>query len=225
MPYSFLQVVNKVLRETREIAGDQSELTSFNDSARQARINVARQSWIKAIQELFDLDGTPVPEESKTATITLVEGTALNDWGRVYTLPTDLIIVRFPLINESNGYTIKEYCGGFEAMRKEQLQPRNYKGRPEFGCIDPEGGQLRVDVDPDSSAAGLEYVLYYDRYIKPFHEFDTLPFDDNVADAMVDVVAQLYNRKMKQTFDIGAYNESFARAARQLSREQVRDRW
>lgn len=225
MAYTFLQLVNKTLREAREISGDQSELTSFEDSARSARIDIARQAWLEVVQEVFDLVPVPMPQATKTATVTLVEGTSSNDWGREYQLPGDLVTIRWPLINEDKGYTIEEYPGGFEGMRKDQLQPRQFTGRPLFGCIEPVRGYLRVETDPTSDDAGIAYQLYYNRYIKPYHSFDTMPFADNVADALVPCSAQLYNRRMKQTFDAGIFNVNLGRAARQLTKTPIRDSW
>jgi hypothetical protein len=225
MAYSFLQVVNKTLQKARELGGDSNLLTTFDDSARQTRINIARQAWLTVIQELFDLRDEPFPQESKTSTITLVEGTSSNDWGREYDLPADFTLLRFPLINETNGYTICEYPGGYDKMREDQLQPRQFKGRPEYACISPMTGALRMDTDPQSEDAGIVYQLYYDRYIKPYNEFDLLPFADNIADALVPATVEIYNRDMKQSFDQARYAMEFARAARQLSRVQGSNTW
>jgi len=182
MAQSLLDLVNEVLRKAGFITGESGLLTSLTDAARQVEIDIAKRNWNTAISELYSLSKVPYPQEEKTATITLITGQ------REYTLPSDLVQIRFPLIFEADQHRVDEYPGGFERLRVDQLDPSNWTGRPTFAVISPINDKLRFDYEPTSAENGDQYTLYYDRELFLDVAADTVAFSDVVARHMVEVV-------------------------------------
>lgn len=108
MSKTLLDGVNDVLVKMKKIEGDSSALTSLSNSPLQTYIDTAVMAWNEAIDELYSVDGVAKPKEQGLTTVTLVAS------DRDYTLPTDLIQIQWPLINEATGDEIFEYSGGYE---------------------------------------------------------------------------------------------------------------
>lgn len=214
MAYTFLQAINMSMKRVGEIAGDQGELVSFDDSARQPKVDVMRQVWNEALHHLYSTINVPMPKQMSVQNITL----ALNE--REYDLPTDFIEIDWPLINESDGQVINCYVGGWRQMRRDQLQPDTYTGLPYWAVVSPVTGKLRMDRAPTSSEAGRVYVLSYFKRLRLYHTFDAFPFNDMVVDALVPAVAEGYRDDYQNTFNGAKYRKHFAQAARMLGPER-----
>ena len=145
---------------------------------------------------------------------------------RDYALPSNLIQIRWPLIDETNGQYISEYPGGYDQIVIDQIFPDNYHGLPHLGAIRTTDGQLYVDFIPQSAENGRVYTLRYDKDLSLSTATDTFPFDDVVFRALVPAVAEMWKRdKRAQEYSPRAYNKYMAQAVRYLSKEQEDDTW
>ncbi len=183
MVQSLLNMTNEVLRKTGFITGESGLLTSLTEAARQVEIDLVKRNLNTAISELYSLSRIPLPQEERTATITLVDGQ------REYVLPSNLVQIRYPIIFEADMHRVNEYPGGFERLRVDQLDPSNFTGRPTAAVISPINGKLRFNFEPTSSEDGDVYTLYYDRDLFLDVAADVVPFPDVVSRHMVEVVA------------------------------------
>jgi len=219
MAKTLLNGVNDVLRRAKGLQGEAGELSSLTDSARQVEIDEIVNQWNIGISTLFDLPNEPVINEAATASLTFVDGT------REYTTPSDLLLIRWPLINTTDGQTIYEYPGGFDQMRIDQLIPSNYTGLAQFAVIEPILGKIRLDTTPTSVEAGNVYTITYDKSLIMAVAADIMPFDDNVYQAMTSVVLQLYTRERRGRFDGAVFRSSLSLATRLAQKLSRPTRW
>src|SRR5512143_2296180 len=182
---TFLDGVNAVLMRAGILAAD-GLLPTFDDTAKQIYIDLAMTTWNETVDEVCNLMGVPHSGETGSSTVTLVSGQ------REYDLPSDLVQLRWPLIDQTNGYTIKEYPGGYETMRIEQEIPSDWTGLPYFAAINPTTSDLRMDRAPTSDEAGISYAMIYDNDLWMTDETDAFPFSDSVYRALVPVVTELW---------------------------------
>jgi hypothetical protein len=216
---TFLQGVNDVLNRVH-VTSVNGAITSFTDSGRQVYIDLAIQLWNEAIDELYQITGQPRVQETAVTNITLVLGQ------REYDLPTNFVHIRWPLIDETNGYEICAYPGGYEAMRREQLQPSQWTGLPMFAAINPTTGDLRMDRAPDDDSAGLVFVLLYDKNNGMSAATDVIPVpNDPCYRALVGAIAEVWELRKRDDFDQGMFRASLARAASFMSQTPRREHW
>ena len=218
MSSTLLDGVNEVLKRASIIDADGGELTTLTDSARQVWIDCAIQCWNEVVDELFTLTEQPKPTRFAEGTITLVAGT------RAYSLST-ASRVYFPFREDTNGYRIEEYTGGYQQLVDSQLVPANYTGRPLWACIRPTDGKLYCDRIPDSGDAGLVYTYGYETDAGLAAAADTFPFSDSVFRALVPAVTAFWSRDQKRNYDSEVASLSFARAARLLRLTPARTSW
>lgn len=218
MSHTLLNGVNDVLTRVHIVAGD-ATLSSLTDSSKQNAIDVTVQMWNEAIDELYSTARLPKPTQLGETTITLATST------RNYVLPTDLLRVRWPLLDETNGRYIVEYPDGYMQMISDQPFPANYTGVPFNATVRPTDGELYLDRSPTSKENGLVYKLRYDKELVLSLATDTFPFKDVVYRAMVPAVAQLFNGERKGKFDEAVFNASIGRASRYLIETQPRGVW
>lgn len=216
---TLLDGVNDVMKRAGWIAGDNQALTTLTDSPRQHIVDVTVQVWNEAIDTLYDQSRMPKSQELGTVDITLV----LDQ--REYTLPTDMVQLRWPGHDEIKGHYILEYPGGYLALRHVQPIPADFKGQPQLGTINPENGLLYFDFIPQAPEVGLVYTFKYDKDLVLILAADTMPFSDAVFRAMVPAVSQLLRRDMKNDFDSGIFADQIGQAARFLNQKQLRDKW
>lgn len=216
MAKSLLNCVNEVLKKVKVIAGDAGELTSLTDSGRQIYIDNAVQAWNEATDQLYSVSNKPLPKEIGEATITL------NNNDRDYSLKTDLVQLRWPFIDETNGRIIQEYPGGYVSLVSSQLIPSNHTGMPYYAAIRPTDGKLYLDAIPTASEVGLVYKYRYDKDLSLSSAASTVPFNDATFRAMVPAVAELWKRGQNQSFDAEIYNMSIGRASRLMTNVQQR---
>ena len=220
MALTLLNAVNETLKRVNLIQGDTGVLTDLTDSAKQHWIDSHVQLWNEVVDELYRLHGAAFSTEASTANVTLVTST------REYTLETDLLSIYWPLINETDGDRIWEYPGGYNQMRKDQLQPSQWTGQPLFAAINPATNKLRMDRAPTAAENGDVYVMFYKKTIQLSLAADTFPFHDEVVRALVPVVATAYKLEDRRD-DSSAISgvPGFARAVQLLTQNEPRDSW
>lgn len=216
---TLLQGVNEVLKRVSIIAGDVGELASLVDSPRQVFIDTAVQAWNEVIDRLYSQTGQPLPKVLKETTITLADGV------RNYALPADLTRVYFPLIDETNGFTIEEYPGGYLGLVADQPIPSQRVGRPLHAVVRPTDMNLYMDATPTSEEAGSVYTLRYDGDVSLSSASDTFPFSDAVFRALVPAVAEIWRRNRNKAFSESILVQSLGTASQFLSAQPQRSSW
>ena len=214
---TLLDAVNEILRKKGLIAGDASLLGSLTDSARQASIDLAIQVVNEGIDEVYSTASISLPNQMASSTLTLITNT------RDYVLPTDLVRLRYPLIDRSNTQFIMEYANGYEGILLVDPQ-QIFTGLPHFGAIRQTDGHLFVDRIPTVNENGRVYNFVYDKDTVLTAAADTVPFNNAVFRAMVPAWAQMWEReKRTQAFDAPTFKASIGRAARLLTQKPARE--
>lgn len=218
MAKTLLNAVNEVLKRANEIAGDAAALTTLTDSARQHPIDLCVQVINEGMDELYSATGKPQPQEQKQGTITLVTDT------RQYALASDLVTMRWPLIDKTNTQFIEQYPGDYNDML--MLDPeQDDTGLPYYGSISPVNGYLHLDRAPTSVENGRVYTYQYDKDLVMAAAADTVPFSNAAFRAMVPVWVQLYKREKRNEFDSELYRTNLGRAARFVTMIEPRSSW
>ena len=219
MAINFLTAVNESLKRAGVIEGATGELTSFEDSPIQTSVDRMLQIWNELLVFCYNITGEPFPTETIQSTITIV------DQQREYDLPTNLLRINYPLINEDNGQQIFKFRGGFTRMRRLQLQPDNFTGRPIRATINPSTGKLRMDTIPQSDDAGEIYQLYYDaeQFVK--FENDTFPFPDTSVRQLVSAAAAVWRDDKGQGVNGQVARQNLAVAISLIPKSQLRQRY
>lgn len=215
MAQTLLDGINEVLKRVGVIDGDDAALTATTDAARQRTIDVAIQCINEGVDELYSATDLPMPTEQKESTFTLVQGT------RSYALESDLVQLRWPLIDKSNNQYLFRFPGGYNDILI--LDPeQDDTGLPQYAAISPVNGELYLERAPDAQSAGRTYTYQYDRDLSLSDGSDTVPFTDAVFRAMVPAWVQLWKREMRNEFDGALFRASIGRASRFLTRVQPR---
>lgn len=163
---TFLEAVNRVLRESGIIRGDTDTVSTFNDTAHNATLNLA----IVAIQnELGDLIADRmIPYELGASTITLVANT------RTYSLASDFI--RFygdAFFKTTGNFEISEYVGGRPALQSEIPNYKTSSGSPISWYWEP-GPTKQVGFYQVPS--GTDTLTYdYEKSVMVSASTDTIP--------------------------------------------------
>lgn len=218
---TLLDGVNEVLKRVAQIDNDTGLLSSLTDSAKQSQIDVTVQLWNEVVDDLYLSLGKPAPKNmaEDSSSVVLVQDQ------RAYTLPTDLRVILWPLIDETNGREIVEYPGGYMQMVEDQLIPDNYEGVPLAAAIRPTDGKLYVDTNPGASEAGLTYKLRYLKDMELTASGDDFPFNDAVFRSLVPAVAELFKYEKHNRFSDGIYRRAIGKAARLMHQKQKSKSW
>ncbi len=225
MAKTLLQGVNDVLKRMGVIKGNSGELSSLTDSQRQVLVDLAVNCWNEVVIELYESSDLSMPKEVGTATITLATG------DRDYSLPSDLVYIKWPLRNASNGYLIQEYPGGWDQLQNDQLQPANFTGRPFYATIRPTDGLLYMDRIPTAADNGLAFTLEYDKSLIKSLAADTFPFSDDVYFILVPAVVEKIKMERDEQSDarfavcLKKYSRSLGIAAGMVSLNKQRNNW
>jgi hypothetical protein len=240
MAIIFLQAVNAVLKRVGEIAGDSEELATstvtstatglvatdaFTDSRRQHKIDIVIQLWNEAAHEVFRMGR--YAQEVASATLILLDGT------REYDLPQDFERMAGEhyrtraMRGATNGRLLYEYPGFYEQMLVDQPTASDFQGDPNFWAISPVQSKIRVDAVPTAAQDQQSYnYLYHKRLqLSSTMATSTLPFSDSVADSLVPVVVEGYNRVMKKEFQPDFYEAAISRSLEFLTQNERRSRW
>lgn len=240
MAVTFLQVVNASLKRVRVIQGDAGELATstvtstatglvatgaFTDSGRQTQIDLMLQMWQEAEHEVYSLG--LFAQEAATATMTLVtaqrEYDVPSDFERMAGETWDSRTIR----GATTGFRLREYPGGYAQMLTDQAFATQWTGDPQAWALSPVGNKLRLDREPTSDQNGHTYNYLYEKRLSLTSTMatETLPFSDTVADALVPVVAEGWNRVYKKEFDINLFRGSIRRAVEHLTQNQRNRRY
>ena len=212
---TLLNCVNEILKRTSDIAGDAGALSSLTDSPRQVLIDLAVQVVNEGIDKLYTTAEIAQPNEQSSGSMTLVTST------RAYTLASDLIQLRFPMIDRTNNQYIGEYPGGYNAMLIADPE-QDDTGLPMFGAFRTTDGLFYVDRAPTSVENGRIYTYQYDKNLALTVAASTVPFNDAVFRAMVPVWVQLFKRERKNQFDTDLYRLNVGQASALLSQKLPR---
>ena len=213
---TLLNGVNEILKRVSLIAGDAGTLTSLTDSARQVSIDVAVQVINEGIGELYSSSSVALPQGQDESTITLVAGT------RAYDLASDLVRLRYPLIDKTNNQYLFDYPGGYNAMLIADPE-QDDTGLPHYGSIRPRAAsKLHLDRTPTADEAGRVYTYQYDKDLVLDAAADTMPFSDAVFRAMVPAWVQLWKRERRKEFDGDLFRAMIGQAARLMTMRQMR---
>ncbi len=244
MATTFLTAVSDSLIRAKEF---RSAISSFTDTAKQQEIDVMIQVWNEAIDDMMALGVWPgdVAEGSITLVTGTKEYSTETDFvamaedsggrgrfpgvhshhhhsvpfgsghhgGRRHTNTG----VRAIMINESDGSKLHHYPGGWDQMRRDQLQPSQHTGKPLHWTINPTTGKFELDNAAVAANNGDVYKYIYIKQINLSAVSDTFPVLDDVIDTLIPAVVQLWNREFKDRFDEAQFNRSYARAAKRLS--------
>lgn len=213
---TLLDATNEILKRVNENAGDAAALTTLTDSARQHVIDLCVQVVNEGLDELYTASPLAMPTEQKEGTLTLVTNT------REYTLATDLIQLRFPLIDRTNSQYIFEFPGSYGDMLILDTE-QNDTGLPYWGAISPVNAKLHLDRAPTSVENGRAYIYQYDRDLVLAAAADQVPFNNAAFRAMVPAWVQLYKREKRNEFDVALYKQSMGRAARAATMIEPRE--
>lgn len=213
---TLLQAVNKVLRRTQIITSDLSSLTA---SGKQPWVDTCVYAWNEVLLDLYSTSDLPFPQEVATSTFTL----ATSD--RDYSLAADLIQLRYPIKDETNGRYITEYPGGFMQMQEDQVFISNETGLPYLAAFSPIDGTLYLDKIPTSNENGLVYRYWYDKDLELSDAADTFPFNDHVYLSLVPAVAELWRLENQQAFNSAKYTHYMGMASKFLTQTQQRTSW
>lgn len=215
MAKTLLNGVNEVLKRTGFITGDAGELSTLTDSARQVAIDQAVQVINEGVSELYTVSGKVLPKEQGSSTVTLLLAT------RDYTLATDLVQMRWPLVDRTNSQRIEQFPGDYNDMLLLDLE-QDDTGLPMYGTIRPTDGKLFLDRAPTSAEVGRVYTYQYDKDLAMTTAAATMPFSDAVFRSMVPAWVQLWKREMRNEFDGDLFVKNIGTASRLLTQNQPR---
>jgi len=224
-----LDAINLLFQRVREV-DSRGELTSLTDSARQTKIDLAKQCWNQVIIALYENGRQPVPTQSRIGTITLEEGR------RKYSLPDNLVHLWFPLRHQANsqqeaqGWRIHAYAqeeedGGYSLMQRQDLFPATTLGRPQRAVITPDRRELFVDRTPTEEEAGDIYEFDYSKSFWLSSPNDIFPITDYAIYALLPAVAELWRSDYQNARNSMVFRESLATAARILRPIAPRTHW
>ena len=218
MTKTLLNGINDVLTRVG-VVDLNGQLSSSTNAGKQTFIDLTIQLWNETIDEMCDMMGVPLVAETGSSTIALVTDT------REYDLPSDLVQIRWPLVDQTNGNYLWPYPGGYEQMRIDQQIPSDWMGLPYSAAINQTTGKLRLERTPTSTENGKAYDLLYDKDLVMSSDSDTFPFADAVYRAVVPVVAEGYERKKRNDFDEDEYRKSLSRAMSFVNKRNRRTHW
>jgi hypothetical protein len=218
MSKTLLDGVNDLLDRVGIIDAN-GTLASLSNQGKQLFIDLAVQIWNETVDDVCNMMGIPHVGETASSSITLSTGT------REYSLPSDLVQIRWPLMDQTNGYYIWEYPGGYEEMRIDQSIPGDWSGLPLYAVINPTTNYLRTDRAPTSSENALVFNLLYDKDLVMDAYDDTFPFNDATYRALLPVVTEGWERRKRNDFDLEEYRKHMARALAFVNRTNRRTHW
>lgn len=174
---TFIDGVNRVLRNVTMLGGDDDDITSFSNTQHPGQILNARLSIQSTLS--YVVSKQLLAYEEVDGTITYVTDQ------RVYSLPSDF--VRFtddnPFLLEVDGSGVSEnttvnlYPGGEEALRRQVLDYKTQSGSPIwFYFVGGTTKKIGLYQVPDSSVNGQEVSFSYQNDVYVENESDNLPF-------------------------------------------------
>lgn len=214
MSHTLLDAVNEMLKRVRVIdTGNTGLLASLTNSSTQHNIDVAVQVVNEGIDELYSAIGKSMPGQSAESTITLATGS------REYTLASDLITIKWPMVDRTNTQYLFQWEDSYEGLLAVDPQ-QTQTGLPIWGMISPINSKLRVDRQCDTASNGRIYTYEYEKNTALVNATDAIPFNDACFRAMVPAWVQLYKREERNEFDQPLFQQAIGRASRFVSEEK-----
>ena len=172
---TFLEAVNRVLRQEAILMGDDDDLTSFTNTQHAATSTLAQIAIQSELATLVS-DGY-IPFEEKTATVTLVTST------RTYSLASDFQTFQENFMErvDSGGVAVGEriflYPGNESQLRKEFYLYRSNEDTPiHFYTTGGTAKTVGFSPVPNSDVNGYLYRYYYEGDVNVSLTTDTVPF-------------------------------------------------
>lgn len=205
---NFLDGVNRLLRSSGILRGDDDDLTTFSDLQHNAALNLA----IVAIQsELADLVADRmIPYEKTADSITTVSGT------RTYTLAADF--VRFYgqspfLYDATNNSIICEYPGGVDRLRRTILDYKTQSSRPAYWYWE-DSTSKKIGLYPVPNEA-VQWDYDYEKDLVLSASTDSLPFySDTEGRAFIDMTLTRFKMMLTRAPMSGLTNDPDRASAR-----------
>jgi len=216
---TLLDGVNEVLKRVGVIQGESQEFSSLVSTSRQQSIDVCVQVWNETIDNAFSKTNQPLTRETEERDIVLANGV------REYKLPSNLVTIRWPLLDSDNTQFITAYPGGYRQLRIDLSVQDNPTGIPMLGAINSSNNLLSLDRTPTSIEAGRTYKLFYDRDTEMVDAGDLFPFDDIVFRSLVPAVAHVWREAKQKPFDKGERDKALATAMRYLRQSEPSEKW
>lgn len=190
---SFLDGVNRVLKVSGVIQGDDDDLASFSDTQHKETMNLAQIAIQSSLT--FLVSEKLIPYEETLGEISTTSGT------RVYSLPTDFIRFtgKHPFLlkvdgsgGSSENRTVNLYPGGEDRLKRNVLDYKDSQGEPNwFYMIDSTTKQIGLYQVPNTT--GEYYEFQYEKDVFVTSESDTLPFHNMQEDyAFLDMASRYF---------------------------------
>lgn len=216
MATTLLQAVNDTLNRAGIIQGANGDLTSLTNSGKQLDIDLAVDCINEVISSMMDFNPS-LRGEVATSTFETVEGTREYSYAADYEGMISEIIM-----DQTNGYPLRHYQGGYQQMFMDQYIPANYDGAPCAWVINPITEKIRLDTTVDAASAGKTYTYIYRKELILSGASDTLPFSDGVWADLKAAVNESWSRERHSDFDGAAFLHSIAKASRRLYGHEAR---
>ena len=212
MSTTLLVAVNDILEDAGIVHGASGAITSFTDSSRQTFIDRAIRALNRALEEIYSRSDRHLPQQTGTGTLTLVTD------DRDYALASDLVVLRWPLRNETSGHYIYQFPGDepYWGLIKSQRIPADYTGQPNYGAIRTSDGQLYLDRIPTANENGDAYEYQYEKDVSLSATTDTFPVTDEVYRILQRAAFEEWKRLSRRDYSEKVYNESLGQAARRM---------
>ena len=220
MPFTLVDVVNKVMFRQRLLDSADEALTDFSDNKLRVDVDMVIDAINDTVRYVYDICEFD-PYATATGTFTLVDGQREYDLNAAFHIMDSEFIK-----DQTKGHTIKEYPGGFQGMFESQDLPADYIGQPNFWVINPENGKLRLDMAPDPTVAGDVYTYVYTTQLNYAAYDDPMNIPDMVVRDMIPAMVQMYRRESDPTtYDEGRFMSSVAMAVAGLNSQPVKSHY
>ena len=107
------------------------------------------------------------------------------------------------MVDQTNGYEIFPYPGGYEAMFRDQPQPSAYTGQPVYWALNPSNRKIRLNTSPTSTEAGRVFVYQYRLRTNLSAATDTFPFTDEVTAQVITASSWMFKKELGRDIDVG----------------------
>lgn len=169
---TFLEMVNRMLRQNGIIRGDTDPLTSFSDTNHASTSQIAQIAVQSEISELSSRGLLPY-QHTIQATLTMVAGQ------RSYSLPAAFIQLWGDppfFLDLTQNYRIFEYPGGEDQLRNDVITYRTQAGAPLWFYFElGQTQKVSFFPVPDSSVAGRTPYYDYEASVNVLLSSDTIP--------------------------------------------------
>lgn len=174
---TFLECVNRVLRQNAVITGDDDDITSFADLQHRASVQLCQIAIQSTVTELSSDQLLPVEEADDTLT--------METGIRTYDLAADFIrfvgekpfLLKVDASGDSLNQWMSMYPGGEAQLKRDILDYREQPGSPNyFYNLSAATKSIGVFQVPDSTYDGVKYRYTYEKSIYPTVAASVMPF-------------------------------------------------